>query len=79
MKVDFCLPEFSTTEIATWKFQVDESTNGRYDIILGRKLLTALGLNIKFSESVIIGGEGPYEGCSTDMVYVSNYYFESIR
>ena len=32
-------------------------------MILGRDLLTALVLDIKFSENVIIGGEGPYEGC----------------
>ena len=42
---------------------MDEYTNGRYDIILGRDLLTALGLDLKFFENVIIEREGPYEGC----------------
>ena len=53
---------------------MDGSINGRYDMILVRDLLTALGLNLKFSESIIIGGEVPYEVLSAPMVDVSNYY-----
>ena len=56
----------------TRKCHVDESTNSRYDITLGRDLLIALGMDLKFSENVIIGGEGLYEGCSIPMVDVSN-------
>ena len=78
MNVDFCLPEFSATKIVTWKYHVDKSTNGRYDMILGRYLLTALVLDIKFSDNVIICREGPYEGCSEPMVDVSNYGYKSI-
>ena len=55
VNVDFCLSEFSTTEIVTWKCHVDESTNGRYDMILGRDLLTTLRPDLKFSENTIIG------------------------
>ena len=55
MNVDFCLPEFSATKIVTWKFHVDESTNNIYGMILGRYLLTALGLDLKFSDNVMIG------------------------
>ena len=40
VKIDFTLPELSTTKIVTWKFHVDDSDKGRYDIILGRYLLT---------------------------------------
>ena len=47
-------------------------------MILGGDLLIALGLDIKFSEKVIIGGEGTFEGCSSPMVDVSNYDFKSI-
>ena len=54
--VDFFLPEFSATKILTWKCHVDKSTIGRYDMILGRDLLTVLGLDLKFSENVIHGG-----------------------
>ena len=62
VNVDFFLPEFSATKIVTWIFHVDESTNSVYDMILGRDLLTAVILDLKFSDNVIVGGEGPYEG-----------------
>ena len=78
MDIHFFSPQFSATNIATWKFHVDESTNGRYDMIRGRDLLTALGLDIKMSENVITGGEGPYEGCLSPMIEVSNYDFKYI-
>ena len=73
------LPEFSATKIVTWKCHVDEFTDSRYDMILGRDLPTALGLDLKFSENVKIGGEGPYEGCPSTMVDVRNYNFKSIK
>ena len=71
----FCLPEFSAKRIFTWKFHVDESTNSRYNIILGRDLLTAMGLDLKFSENVIHGVEVPYKGCSEPIIGVNNYDF----
>ena len=78
MNVDFCLPAFIATKIVTWKFDVDESTTGRYYIILGRYVLTALGLNLKCSGNVIHGVEGPYKGCSAPMVDVNNYDFNTL-
>ena len=56
--------------IVTCKYHVDESTNGRYDMILGRDPLISLVLDLKFSDNVIIGGKGPYEGFSAPMVDV---------
>ena len=56
VNVYFCLPVFSATKIVSWKFQVDISTNGRSNMILGRDLLIALGLDLKFSENITIGG-----------------------
>ena len=47
-------------------------------MILGRDLLTALGLDIRFSENIIIGGDGTYEGCSVPMVHLKNYEFKSL-
>ena len=75
VNVDFCLPEFSSTKIVTWKCHVDKFTTGRYEMILGRDLLTALGLDLNWSENVIIGGRGPHEGCLAPIVYLSNYCF----
>ena len=40
--VDFFLPEFSVTKIVTYKFHVDDSTEMRYNMILGRYLLGEL-------------------------------------
>ena len=62
----------------TCKYHVDESTNSKYDMILGRDLLTALGLDLKVYDNTIIFGEGPYEGCSKPMVDISNYDLKSI-
>ena len=76
--IDFCLLEFSETNIVTWRCHVDEYANDIYDMTLDRDLITALGLDLKFSESVIIGGEGPYEGCLTPMVDLRKYDFKSI-
>ena len=72
VNVEFCLPEFSATKIVTWKCHVYKYTNVRYNMVLGREPLTALGLDLKFSDNFIIGREGPYEGCSAPMVDVSN-------
>ena len=62
VNLDLCLPEFSATNIVTRKCRVDESTNGRYNMILGRDLLTALGLDFKFHDKIVISGKGPYIG-----------------
>ena len=61
-----------------WKCHVDKYATGRYDMILGRDILTALGIDLKFSENIIHGGEGPYKGCSTPMVDVENYNFNNL-
>ena len=73
--IDFCLPELSATKIVLWKCHIDNKNNSRYDMILGRYLLTALGLDVKFSK-FFIGGEWPYEGGLAPMVYLSNYDFK---
>ena len=55
VNIDFFLPEFSAKKIVTWKFHVDESTKGIYDMILSRYLLTTMVLDLKFPDNVIIG------------------------
>ena len=61
VNVYFYLPAFSATKIVTWKCCVDESTNSRYGMVLGKYLITALGLYLKFSREESIDSEGPYE------------------
>ena len=62
----------------TWKYHIYESITGRYDMILGRDLLTALGPDLKFSENVIRGGEGPHKGCLAPMFDVKTYDFNIV-
>ena len=47
VEIYFTLPELSTMKIVMWNFHVDDSSKGRYNMILGRDLLTSLGLNLK--------------------------------
>ena len=42
-------------------------------MVLGRDLLNALVLDLKFSKNVIIGGKGPYKGCLEPTVDLINY------
>ena len=44
-------------------------------MILGRDIITTLVLDIKFSDNVVIGVEGPYGGFLAPLVDVSNYGF----
>ena len=46
-------------------------------MILGRDLLTAWVLDLKFSEHVIIDCDGPYKNCSTPMADVTDHSFKS--
>ena len=47
-------------------------------MIVGRDLLTALGLELKLSENFIIGGKGIYEGCPKPMADIINYDFVTV-
>ena len=58
---------------------MDDFNEGRYGMILGRYLLAALVLDIKFSKHVILGGAVPYEGCLSPMVDVNNYIFKFLK
>ena len=46
VNVDFTLPILSATNVVTWKFHVDDCAKGKYNMILGRDILTELGLNL---------------------------------
>ena len=48
-------------------------------MILGRDLLIALVLDLKFSENIIIGEEVPRKGCLAPLVDVSNKIFTSMK
>ena len=63
VNVEFYLPEFSVTKMVTFKCHMYDYTEGRYNKILGRDLLTTLGSDLHFSDCIMIGDKGPYEGC----------------
>ena len=46
INIYFALPALSAANFLTWKFHVDDSAKGRYDMILVRDLLTKLLSNI---------------------------------
>ena len=56
VKVTFCMPELSSSNIINHRFYVDnekgESGIG-YDIIIGRGLMVQLGLTAKFKRQVL--------------------------
>ena len=79
VNVDFTLPVISTTNVLTWKFHMDDSAKGRYDIILGRYIWTELGLNIKFSEHVIEADDGHFMGTTAPMIYLCAYVFKYLN
>ena len=47
---------------------MDDSYKGRHDMILGRDILTALGLNIKSSGHTIEAYDGPFKVSASLMV-----------
>ena len=77
VKIDFNLPELSTTIIVRWKFYVDDSTKGRYNMILGRYILNALVLNLKLSDHVIESYDGPLKGSTATMADMGTYEFKN--
>ena len=58
---------------------MDDSTKGRYDMILRRYLPTEIILNIKFSEQVTKADDGPFKGSTTSMVDLGRYVFKDLN
>ena len=48
-------------------------------MILGRYLLTQLGLILKFSDHIIESDDGPFEGSTAPMVDLSTYEFKDLN
>ena len=63
-------------KLVTWKCHVDDSDKGIYDIILDIDLLTALGLDLKFSDHGIEADDGPFKGSTAPMVGLGTYDFK---
>ena len=62
VKTSFTLPDLSATKTVMWNCHVDDSTKVRYDMILGRYILTAFWLNLECSDHVIGAYDGHFKG-----------------
>ena len=58
---------------------MDESAKGKYDMILGKDILTALVLNLKLSEQIIKSYGGTLKGSMAPMVDLSKYGFNDLN
>ena len=58
---------------------MDDSAKGRYDMILGRYILTALWLNLKLSGHFIESDYGPFKDLMVPMVDMVMYEFKSLN
>ena len=63
------------TKNATWNFHVhDSQDNSRYDMIIGRDLLSELQMDICFSDFTIRVNGGAYEECTSSTRDTNNSY-----
>ena len=79
VEIYFTLPDLSMTKIMMWNFHVYDSTKVRYNMILGRNILTALGLNLKLSPHVIKADNGHLKGSTAPMVGMGTYEFKILN
>ena len=63
----------------TCKYHVNESSKGRYDIILVRCILKELMLNLKLSDHVIKADDGSFEGSTVTMVDLGTYEYKYLN
>ena len=79
VKIDLTSPELSVEKIVTWNYHMYDSTNGRYDMILGRYLLTYLGLNLQLSDHTIEADDGTFKGSRAPMVDMGTQEFKDLN
>ena len=73
------LTEMIKTKNVTWNCHLDESSKGRYDMILDIYLLIYLGLVIKFYYHVIYADYGPLKGSTESMFDLGMYKFKYVN
>ena len=79
VELDFTLPKLSAKILVAWKYHVDDSAKGRYNMILGRCILTDLWLNLKLSDHVIKSYYGSFKGSTSPMVDLGMYEFKYLN
>ena len=58
---------------------MNDSAKGRYDMILGRDILTALVLNLEFCDHIIEGNDGPFKGSMAPMFDMGTHEFKDLN
>ena len=56
-----------------------DSAKGIYDMILGRDILTALWLNLEFSNNIIEAYDGTFKGSKVPMFDMVTYEFKYLN
>ena len=57
---------------------MDDSAKGRYNMFLGRDILTVLGINLKLYDHIIEAYDGPFNRSTTPMVDLGTYEFKDL-
>ena len=52
-EIHFSLPEFSDSKMIHWNFSVADASKIGYDMVIGRDLMTAIGMDMSFEKKVI--------------------------
>ena len=73
VKVYFTSPALIVTNTVTWNFHVHDSAKVRYDMILGRDLLTELVFNLEIFKHFIKEDYEPLKGSTAPMVDLGIY------
>ena len=62
-----------------WEFHVNESAESKYGMLLGRDILIALGINLKFCYCIIEVGDRPVESWTSIMVDFGIHEFKILN
>ena len=79
VKIDFALPKISTTKIVSWNRHMDVSAKDRYDMILVRYILLALGLNFLLSDHAIESYDANFKGSTSPTVDLGAHEFNYLN
>ena len=75
-KVGIVIPKLYATKIITWNFHVDDlQGNHKYNMMLGRDILSEPKIDLRFSNNIIRGNGGAYTGCKYSIKDVTNINF----
>ena len=79
VEIKFILPKLSAKTILTCNCHVNDFSKGICNMILGRDILTALGLDLELSDYIIETNDGPIKGSTEPMVDLGTYEFKYLN